>query len=143
VTLSEVVALMSLPGAFVGRMMAFHCTQQIGAAIFLRLAASVGGIVPREIQGLGMVQTFLGAPIIYNNVMTTAIGNQASRQLVVYGDISLAADFGDRVGLSVEISEQRYWDENNIGIKGTVRHDVNVHALGGTTTAGPLAVLIN
>lgn len=143
VTLAEVVALMSLPGAFVGRSMAFHCTQQIGAAIFLRLAASVGGIQPMQIEGLGMVNTFLGAPIIYNNVMTTAIGNQASRQLLVYGDISLAADFGDRMGLAVEISEQRYWDENNIGIKGTIRHDVNVHALGATTTAGPLAVLVN
>ncbi len=143
VTVAELTALMALPGAFTGRMMAWHCTQQIGAAIFQRLAASVGGIQPAQIQGLGQVFTFLGAPIIYNNVMTTSLTNQASRQLLVYGDISLAADFGDRMGLAVEISEQRYWDENNIGIKGTVRHDINVHALGATGTAGPLAVLIN
>lgn len=45
------------------------------------------------------------------------------------------------MGLSVEISEQRYWDENNIGIKGVARHDINVHALGATATAGPVAVL--
>ena len=61
---------------------------------------------------------------------------------MVYGVLSLAADFGDRTGVQIEVSEQRYWDENNYGIKGTVRHDINVHALGATSTAGPVAVLI-
>lgn len=142
VTLGDVMALMATPGNFVGRMMAWHCTPQIGHVTLHRLAASVGGIQPREIQGLGLVPTFLGAPIIYNNVMTTNLSTGANRQLLIYGDISLACDFGDRAGLSIEISDQRYWDEDNLGIKGTVRHDMNVHGLGASTDTGPLAVLI-
>lgn len=141
VTVSDVVALMSLPGNFVGIRPMFHCTQQIAAAVFFRLAASVGGIQPMQIEGLGMLNSFLGVPIMVNNVMSTSLATGSNRQLIVYGDLSLAADFGDRMGLTTEISEQRYWDENNIGIKGTVRHDINVHALGATGTAGPVAVL--
>lgn len=142
VTESDITSLMSTPGRFVGRMMAFHCTGQIGGVIFHRLAAAKGGVTAKEVKGLGEVDHYLNVPIIYNNVMTTNLGTGANRQLVVYGDISLAADFGDRMGLSVEISEQRYWDENNIGIKGTVRHDINVHGLGTSSTTGPLAVLL-
>jgi len=142
VTLAEITNLMALPGNFVGLMPAFHCTRQIAHAVLTRLAASVGGIQPLQLEGLGTVPSFLGAPIIYNNVMSTSMATGAKRQLMVYGDISLAADFGDRMGLAVEISDQRYWDENNIGVKGTVRHDINVHELGSTSTAGPLAVLI-
>jgi HK97 family phage major capsid protein len=142
VTLGDVQTCMSTPGRFVGRMMAWHCTGQISGVLFHRLAASAGGITAKEIVGLGEVDHFLNVPIIYNNVMTTNLSTGSNRQLAIYGDISLAADFGDRMGLSVEISEQRYWDENNIGIKGTVRHDINVHGLGASTTTGPLAVLI-
>lgn len=141
VTVADVVALMATPGNFVGKMPMFHCTQQISAAIFQRLAASVGGIQPVQIQGLGLVPSFLGVPILVNNVMSTSLATGANRQLVVYGDLSLAADFGDRMGLTTEISEQRYWDESNVGVKGTARHDINVHALGSTSVAGPLAVL--
>ena len=54
-------------------MPAFHCTQQVGAAIFQRLAASVGGIQPMQIMGLGVLPSFLGVPIVYNNVMRTSI----------------------------------------------------------------------
>lgn len=141
VTLSDVTALMALVGNFVGMMPAFHCTRQIAHAVLTRLAASVGGIQPMQLQGLGTVPSFMGAPIIYNNVMSTSLATGSNRQLIVFGDLSYAADFGDRLGLGVEISEQRWWDENNIGVKGTVRHDINVHELGTTSTAGPVAVL--
>jgi HK97 family phage major capsid protein len=142
VTLSDVVALMSRVGQFVGLNPAFHCTSEVADAIFTRLAASVGGIQPMEIQGLGTVMRFLGKPIIVNNVMTTSLDTGSNKQLVVYGDLSLAADFGDRLGLQTEISDQRYWDEDNFGLKGTVRHDINVHELGSTSSAGPVSVLI-
>ena len=142
VTEADITNLMALPGRYVGRMMAFHCTGQIGGVIFQRLAGAKGGMTSKMIEGLGEVEHYFNTPIIYNNVMTTNTATGSNRQLVVYGDISLAADFGDRMGLAVEISEQRYWDENNIGIKGTVRHDLNVHGLGSaSTTTGPLAVL--
>lgn len=143
VTLSEIVALTATVGSFVGMFKAFHCTEQVGAAIFHRLAASVGGIQPMQIQGLGLVPSFLGYPIIYNNVMRSSLTDSANAQLVVFGDMSLAADFGDRTGVVIEMSEQRYWDENNIGIKGTVFHDLNVHGLGTSSDTGPIAVLLN
>lgn len=141
VTVADLTALMATPGNFVGRQMMWHCTKQVAAATFFRLAASVGGIQPMQIEGLGTLNSFLGAPIMENNVMSTSLATGSNRQLIVYGDLSLAADFGDRMGLTTEISEQRYWDENNIGIKGTIRHDINVHSLGATGTAGPVAVL--
>lgn len=142
VTLSDVIALMSTPGAFAGRRMAFHCTPQIGAAIFQRLLGSAGGATPDQLRSLGADGMFLGVPVFYNNVMTTNLGTGSNRQLAVYADMSLVADFGDRKGVTIEISEQVYWASNSVGIKGTVRHDINVHGLGTSSTTGPCAVLI-
>ncbi len=142
ITLSDVVATMAKVGSFVGLNPAFHCTAEIAHAIFTRLAASVGGIQPMQLEGLGPVMSFLGKPVIINNVMTTSLDTGSNKQLFVYGDLALAADFGERFGLRTEISDQKYWDEDNLGLKGTVRHDINVHELGSTTSAGPVAVCI-
>lgn len=142
ITTSDLVAIMATPGAFMGRQMAWHCTPQIGAAVFQRLTASVGGIQPGQYASLGAQGQCLGSPVFYNNVMTTNLGTGSNRQLIIYGDISLAADFGDRKSLVIEVSEQAYWTSNCVGIKGTVRHDINVHGLGTSSTQGPLAVLI-
>jgi hypothetical protein len=42
----------------------------------------------------------------------------------------------------VALSDQRWFELDQIGIKGTMRHDINVHDLGSTTVKSPFAVLV-
>jgi hypothetical protein len=49
-----------------------------------------------------------------------------------------AADFGDRRQTTISISDQRYWDADQVGIRGTERFDINNHDVGDGTNAGPV-----
>jgi HK97 family phage major capsid protein len=59
----------------------------------------------------------------------------------MFGDLSLAATLGDRRQITVGLSQDRYFVEDQIGIKATQRYDINVHDLGDTSDAGPLVAL--
>jgi HK97 family phage major capsid protein len=60
---------------------------------------------------------------------------------ILFGNMREAVALGRRKELTIEVSDQRYWDEHNLGMKGVIRHDVNVYSLGSTSEAGPLVAL--
>ena len=59
-----------------------------------------------------------------------------------YGDLALASTMGDRRGIRFRLSEDRYWELDQIGVKGTERFDIINHDIGDNTTAGPVVALI-
>jgi len=62
--------------------------------------------------------------------------------MIGFGNLRMAATMGDRRGIRVALSSEQYWEEDQIGVKGTTRHDINVHDLGSATAKSPFAVLI-
>jgi len=62
--------------------------------------------------------------------------------MIGFGNLGMACSLGDRRGIRVALSSEQYWEEDQIGVKGTMRHDINVHDLGSTTVKSPFAVLI-
>ena len=50
---------------------------------------------------------------------------------------------GERRGVTIKRSEHRYFENDQIGLLGTERFDVNVHDMGDTATAGPLVSLVS
>jgi HK97 family phage major capsid protein len=62
--------------------------------------------------------------------------------MLYFGDLSLAARMGERRGIRVKTSDDRYFEYDQIGIQATERVDVNVHDVGDATTAGPIVALI-
>jgi len=118
------LATWAMPGA------AWHCTPQTAALVFDRLAAAQGGVTWAETMRYGYVRTFLGLPIITNNVMNRNNNTGGDVVDIVLGDLREAATLGRRKELTIELSDQRYWDEHNIAMKGVIRHDIHVHNAG-------------
>jgi HK97 family phage major capsid protein len=115
---------------------AWHCTPEVAAATFDRLGAGKGGVTWRETQELGYTRFYLGRPVIENNVMNANLDTGGDVVDIYFGDLSQAVIVGRRQNLEIEMSDQRYWDEHNLAMKGVIRHDQNCYNLGSTTAAG-------
>jgi HK97 family phage major capsid protein len=60
-----------------------------------------------------------------------------------FGDHTKAATFGDRRGINVAFSAERYFDTDEIAVRGTERFDFVAHDLGTATVAGPVVGLMS
>lgn len=101
------------------------------------LKNAAGGNTSRELESGNGLQ-FLGYPVVWTQVLPTTLADTASTTLAYFGDLNMAALFGDRRGMTMSVSDQRYWDEDQIAVKGTERFDINIHSAGTATAAGAL-----
>ncbi len=107
-----------------------------------RLVAASGGIATVDL-GMGPMPVFKGLPVVFSQVMNATTGAQASTNICAVGNLALASKIGDRRQFSVATDESRYFEKDQIAIRGTTRTAVNVHDLGGISTAaaGPIIVI--
>lgn len=107
-----------------------------------RLAYAGGGNTTMHISG-GVGLSFLGYPVVLSQVLNTSlVGTPASGSIAcLFGDLQKSTLFGNRRGVTVARSEDRYFDTDQIGIRGTQRFDINNHSLGDGSTAGPIIAL--
>lgn len=124
----------------------WYASRFFKATVMDRLSLAVGGVTAGEVEGKrGAV--FLGYPVEVVQVMPKTDAN--SQIACYFGDLRRASDFGDRRQTTIAISEQRYFDTDEIGIKGTERFDINNHSLGNADATaanrveGPLVALIS
>jgi HK97 family phage major capsid protein len=111
------------------------------AASMMRLADAAGGNTSENIEGMRK-EMFLGYPVNHVNVMNSTLTAQTSAYGICYfGDMSMATTFGDRRGVSVSSSTERYFEYRQTGILGHERFDINVHDVGNTTKAGAMIML--
>jgi len=107
-----------------------------------RLAASIaGGMTYKEAQGEGLSPFFLGFPVVEVEVMPSAEDASGDQVDLLFGNLAAACAMGSRQDLSIEFNQHRYWDEGNIGVRGSTRVAINVHELGSTTEGSPLVAL--
>ena len=57
---------------------------------------------------------------------------------VLFGDLSLSTTFGDRRGITIARSAERYFEKRQIAIQTTERFCIVNHDIGDTSTAGPI-----
>lgn len=137
-TLADFHRLMGrLPTIFRNRAI-FVANPELAAQMFDRLSHAQGGVTLAETANGGYQQKFLGRPVVLTNSLPNNSAQSGDLIDCLYGDFMEAAKFGDRVGLELDMTDQRYWDEHNIGAKGVCRVDINVHDVGSTTAAGPV-----
>lgn len=132
-------ALGKLPD-YPGLMPAWFISKPGYYASMHRLKMAAGGNTAVNIQQ-GADAEFLGLPVVFTNVLNKTLADQASTKLCVVGDLSMGMKFGDRRQMSMSLTDQRYWDEDQIGIKGTERFDENVHSTGTATEAGAIVAI--
>ncbi len=123
----------------------WYCHRFFWAAVMQRLATAAGGVTSENIEGKHQ-QTFLGYPVEIVQVMPKV--SATSQVVCLFGDLRLAARFGDRRQTTISMSEHRYFDTDEIGVKGTERFDIVVHDVGNASATanarieGPIVGLI-
>jgi len=121
------------------------CHPQNVSRIFHRLATTTpGGLTLENFDtlGLGRKLAYRGIPIMTSNAIESTDNGSAGQVDVYLGDFSMASMIGDRMGLTIEVDNSVGFREYAVAIRGVVRHDIVVHDVGNTTTAGPVVCLV-
>lgn len=105
-----------------------------------RLMAAAGGNTIADL-GSGPVMQFLGYPVTFTQVMVSTTGTAASTIIAYFGDLSLGCTIGNRRGVRTQVSTDRYFENDLIGIKCTERLAISVHERGDTITNRPIIAL--
>lgn len=105
-----------------------------------RLLLAAGGNAVVDIAN-GGVPMFLGSPVVITNVLNSTLTTQTSTNILAYGDLRMATRFGDRRRMTAKLTDQRYWDTDQIAVKFEERVDFVVHSRGTTSTAGAVLVM--
>jgi HK97 family phage major capsid protein len=66
---------------------------------------------------------------------------QVSTVVAVFGNLQMSSLFGDRSGVSIDVSTERYFEFDQLAIRGKQRFDIVNHSLGTTSVAGPVIAL--
>lgn len=117
---------------------------QTGFALTLcRVASAAGGsgLYLAEADGV-MTPHYLGFPVILAQKLPTATTSQSGKVMMAFGDMYAGAVLGERRGITIARSDQRYLDSDQIAIFGTERFDAVIHDMGDNTNAGSLAALV-
>lgn len=139
ITLGDFQALTGkLPPYAEGPNVAWYCSKQFFETVMVRLMLAAGGATAQEILA-GLRRQFMGVPVRITQVMPTAEAN--SQVPVIYGDLRLTADFGDRRATSVAMSEHANFETNEMTVRGIERFDINVHGIGVSSDGDPMVGL--
>jgi HK97 family phage major capsid protein len=90
---------------------------------------------------------FLGYPVVISQVMRKTAANSVICAL--FGDMALAASFGDRKGVMIATSEHAViggvsvFERDEIAVRGIERFDFVAHSIGDATNAGPMVGLMS
>lgn len=121
----------------------WFCSPEYAAAIFDRLTGAAGGNNAFDLAA-GRPRTYAGYPVTEcltapANDYTTA---QDEKPMLWFGDMASAVRFGNRRGMTVQILNELYAANGQIGIIASERFDINVHNYGSTSVKSPLVAFM-
>ena len=119
----------------------WHINPIAKVAVFDRLLLAAGGNTNQNLAA-GQPASYGGYPIVE---WQAAVGTDPwvnDNPVFFLGNMALSSTLGDRRGITVKVSDQRYIEYDQIAIQATERFCINHHDLGDNTTAGPLVALI-
>jgi HK97 family phage major capsid protein len=138
---ADLTSLMGKCPAYARLGAAWYCSQLAYDVVFSRLAATAGGNTVQTISG-AFAPSYLGYPIRVSQVLESGTGDLNADWMLGFGNLAQAATFGDRRGFAFAVSNERYFETDQIGLKASERIDIVVHDLGDNTNAGPLVSLV-
>jgi hypothetical protein len=112
------------------------------ALTFGRIAAATGGLLSPGVADGMETQFYNGFPVILSQKLPQVSTTLSGKGMLAFGDMYAAGVLGQRRGLTVKRSDERYIDSDQIGILCTERFDAVIHDMGDNTTAGSMAVLV-
>lgn len=114
------------------------------ATTFCRLSGTAGGgyLETGMIDGI-MTPFYLGFPVILTQKMPLIATTLSGKMMLAFGDMYAGAALGQRRGITLARSDDRYMDQDEIAVLGTERFHANIHDMGDSgTNLGSLAALI-
>ena len=119
----------------------FYCSKAFYHACLERLVYASGGVTAREVRDGNAVPTLFGYQVEFVQVMRKTY--TADTIQCLFGDLSMAAYFGDRRQTSIAFSDSALnaFEQDEIAVRGTERFDIKCANLGDATDAGPIVAL--
>ena len=136
-TAAELGGMMAMCPKYALKNAKFYCSQVAFSLTFERLAAAYGGNTIRDVEA-GKGYAYMGYPIVISQSMPTSTADLSGQIVILFGDMSLAVTLGDRRGTKIQVLNELYAANDQIGIVATTRYDINVHDIGSATAAGPI-----
>jgi HK97 family phage major capsid protein len=138
---TDVTGLMGLLPQYALQNAKFYISQVGFATLFERLIATAGGNSISTLDG-AITYRYLGFPIVISQKLPLITTTLTTKAMLFFGDLAKAAAMGERRGVTIRRLDERFADNDQIGILGTERFDINVHDMGDNTTAGPLVSMV-
>ncbi len=134
----EIVNLMALLPTYALPRAKWYINPAGKAGLFDRIALEAGGNTTREIAS-GAQPMFAGYPVVVSAAMPALPVN--GEIAVLFGDLTMSSTLGDRRGITIKVTDQRYIEYDQIGIQATERFAIVNHDIGDTSIAGPIVGL--
>lgn len=114
----------------------------VGFAVTIeRLSSAAGGNTISTLDG-SVQYRYLGFPIVITQKLPTVTTTLNGSVMMLFGDLALASAIGERRSATIRRSDERYFEQDQIGILGTERVDIVNHDVGDNTNAGPIVGLV-
>jgi HK97 family phage major capsid protein len=115
----------------------FYCSKAYYHSVMERLAYAAGGVTARDVKDGSASPVFFGYPVEFTQAMPRASALGIS---LLFGDLSMAAYFGDRRQTSIAFSDSALnaFEQDEIAVRGSERFDIKVANVGDTVEAGPI-----
>jgi len=121
---------------------AWYCNPAARAMVFDAITMSAGGTDSSQLAAL-QTERFLGYPIRESELLPGDLSaTYNGLAMLGFGNLAQCAKYGLRRGINVALSGHRWFELDQVGIRGTSRFDINVHSLGDATKKPPFAVLV-
>jgi HK97 family phage major capsid protein len=121
---------------------AWFCSHMGFSQTISRLSMAGGGHLESRMEDGLIVPFYQGFPVIITPKMSDVTTTLNGAMMLAFGDMYAGVALGQRRGITLARSADRYLDSDQIGVLGTERFHVNVHDLGDNTNFGSLAALI-
>ena len=123
----------------------WFCHRTFFYNVMVQIMLAAGGVTEKEIAQLMIKPMFMGYPVQFTQVLPNV---SASAQIpVLFGNLRFAAKLGDRRQTTIAMSSDRYFEADELALRGTERLDINVHDVGNASAtasqrqAGPIVGL--
>jgi HK97 family phage major capsid protein len=119
----------------------FYCSKAFYHGAIEQRVYQSGGVTAREIKDGNATPTLFGYPVEFVQVMRKTY--TADTIQCLFGDLAMAAYFGDRRQTSIAFSDSALnaFEQDEIAVRGTERFDIKCANLGDATDAGPIVAL--
>jgi HK97 family phage major capsid protein len=120
---------------------AWYVSAQGFSQTFSRIAAATGSTLAETTEDGITTWAYNGFPVILTPKLPQSSGSLSGSMMLAFGDMYGTAVIGQRRGLTIAQSQDRYLENDQIAILATERFDAVIHDMGDNTTAGSMAAL--